>query len=301
VLGAFVALAVVSPAIVWNAQHGWASIAFQGARAATRVFRPWLPFVALAGQAAFLAPWIWAPLVVAVWRYARATARDSAAWLLICLGIGPVVLFPLIAAWSDQKPLFHWAAPGYLLLFPLLGRFLAPGFETGSRRVALWIRGSIAFDLVAMAAVVVLSVFPRLAGSLLPLFPALDDPMAEMTDWSDVAAYVDALPPGEAKPAFVVGRRWYEAAKIDYALHGARDVVCLGDDCRGYDFVRRSNDHVGEDAIVLVPENVASVAMTAVAPRFGAIEPMPPLLVTHGPFMLARLAVFRARNYKPAP
>ena len=49
--------------------------------------------------------------------------------MLACLAAPPIVLFALIAAWSSQRMLFHWAAPGYLMLFPLLGRFVAAHWE----------------------------------------------------------------------------------------------------------------------------------------------------------------------------
>ena len=55
---------------------------------------------------------------------ARRCAPDpptGARWLLCCLAAGPVLLFPLVALWSRGEQ-FHWAAPGYLFLFPLLGR-----------------------------------------------------------------------------------------------------------------------------------------------------------------------------------
>jgi hypothetical protein len=297
--GALIALAILSPAIVWNAHHDWASLAFQGARAATRTFRPWMPLVALAGQAAFLAPWIWAPLVYVAAHDARKLTADPRAWLLICLGIGPIAFFTLVSAWSDQKPYFHWAAPGYLMLFPLLGRAMSPKFEAGSRGVSLWLKSSIAFDLVAALGIVVLCVAPMVATPIRWIAPGMSDPMAEMSDWTDVPTYLRDWGLFEDPHIFVVGRRWYEAAKIDYALHAARDVVCIGDDCRGYDFVQYPIDHAGDDAIVMVPENSKTAALERIAPRFASVETMPTLTVMHGPWTLVRLSVFRARSYKP--
>ena len=35
----------------------------------------------------------------------------------------PILLFTAVSLWS-RNVLFHWAAPGYLFLFPLLGAWL---------------------------------------------------------------------------------------------------------------------------------------------------------------------------------
>ncbi len=43
-LAALVALMVFMPVLVWNAEHGWASFAFQGGRAAGMRFRPFAPW-----------------------------------------------------------------------------------------------------------------------------------------------------------------------------------------------------------------------------------------------------------------
>ena len=63
-------------------------------------------------------------------RCVAALRRGPAAWrgwLLCCLAAPPILGFALVGAWSSQRVLFHWAAPGYLMLFPLLGQAVARG------------------------------------------------------------------------------------------------------------------------------------------------------------------------------
>ena len=63
-VAAIVALAMITPVIVWNAQHGWASFEFQGARGVPAGgLRPAQFATMVLGQIAFLSPWIFAPLV----------------------------------------------------------------------------------------------------------------------------------------------------------------------------------------------------------------------------------------------
>ena len=119
------ALLVFAPVVVWNATHGWASFAFQGDRAAGLRFHPLGPFVVLGGEALFVLPWIWAPMMAVFIAALRRGPGAWRSWLLACLGAPPIVVFASIAAWSSQRVLFHWAAPGYLMLFPLLGDAVA--------------------------------------------------------------------------------------------------------------------------------------------------------------------------------
>jgi 4-amino-4-deoxy-L-arabinose transferase-like glycosyltransferase len=60
------ALMVFAPVAVWNALHGWASFAFQGDRAIGLRFHPLAPVVTLAGEALFVLPWFWLPMMMLV-------------------------------------------------------------------------------------------------------------------------------------------------------------------------------------------------------------------------------------------
>jgi 4-amino-4-deoxy-L-arabinose transferase-like glycosyltransferase len=81
--GPYLALALgmvlFAPVLAWNARHGWASLAFQGRRALGPLrFRPETLLVALAGQAAYLFPWIWLGLIrIVVVRLASAIRSGS--------------------------------------------------------------------------------------------------------------------------------------------------------------------------------------------------------------------------------
>jgi 4-amino-4-deoxy-L-arabinose transferase-like glycosyltransferase len=130
-VAALLALAVFSPVPIWNATHGWASFAFQGDRASGLRFRPLMPIQVLAGEALFVLPWIWLPMMILFVRGFRQNWQER---LLVWLAAPPIVAFALIAAWSSQRVLFHWAAPGYLMLFPLLGRAIAERVGVASVR-----------------------------------------------------------------------------------------------------------------------------------------------------------------------
>src|ERR1035437_5696207 len=107
------------PVIAWNREHGWTSFVFPGGRAAGRDGLHFgTMFASIAGQAAYGWPWIWVPLVVVLWAAVRSGPRDAARWFFVCLGIGPIAAFTLVAL-RGEAGLPHWQAPGYLKLFPI--------------------------------------------------------------------------------------------------------------------------------------------------------------------------------------
>ena len=78
--------AIFSPVLIWNARHGWVSFWWQGSRGLTSsgLRLDWLGRNLL-GQAAWLLPWIWAPLLWQLWRCFRPVAveRDHSGMALV--------------------------------------------------------------------------------------------------------------------------------------------------------------------------------------------------------------------------
>ncbi len=121
----FLAVLLFSPVLVWNAQHQWVSFLFQSGRSGAPHLNLVAPLVLIGLQSLFLAPWIFFPLAALFLRALWRGPRQEKDWLLACLGGLPIVLFTVVAFWSSRRVLPHWVAPGYLLLFPLLGREIA--------------------------------------------------------------------------------------------------------------------------------------------------------------------------------
>src|SRR5215472_17249203 len=135
---------VFLPVLIWNAENGWVSFLFQGGRAAGWL-HPFGPIETLAGAAAFLLPWIWAPLLVCGVLALRGGPSDPERWLLVCLAAPPLVAFTAASLWGNV--LFHWASPAYLMLVPLLGDAVARHCRS-SRAVRVWLAGTAGFVLL---------------------------------------------------------------------------------------------------------------------------------------------------------
>lgn len=282
-LAGLVALAAFSPVIIWNATHGWASFAFQGERAAGLRFRPLAPFEVLGGAALFVLPWIAVPALILAWRALR--GADPLRRLLVFLAAPPILGFALVAAWSGQRVLFHWPAPGYLMLFPLLGVAIAELIDRA------WVRRSVAatvaLTLGAVALVSAQTRFDILGGSLALVMRK--DPTIEGVNWTSLREDLTAR--GLLRPGTVVGvPNWRDAGKIAYGLGPDVTVLCLSRDARQFGLAFPPAAHLGQDVLILTPER-AERAAAELRGVFGSIEMLAPAPVLLHGRVLGRVSV----------
>lgn len=267
-----VAVLVFSPVPIWNATHGWASFAFQGDRALGFRFRPLMPVQTLGGEALFVLPWIWLPMMILL----VLGFRRQAPWrhrLLCCLAVPPIVLFALVSAWSSQRILYHWAAPGYLMLFPLFGAGVAERIDRA------WVRGlvagSAALVLVAVAVIASQIQLDWLGGRLAAIMRT--DPTAEGLDWTSVRDELRAR--GLLADGTVVAAlNWRDAGKLGYALGPDVTMLCLNRDSRQLGFAHPARDFAGRDMLVLVVDP-APHALEDARERFRSVDVLQPATV----------------------
>jgi hypothetical protein len=267
--GPYVALAVAlclfSPVILWNARHQWVSFFFQSTRGVEDFagIRPdWL-LKNIAGQAIAILPWVWAGLVaVLVTGFGRRPPqpeRRFIAWL----SVTPIVLFSGVAAWSStSQHHFHWATPGYLLLFLPLGETLHRGLARGSHFYR-WALGATAG--VALVAIIVMTT--HVATGWLQDLPVLsrlltgiEDPTYECVDMTGLERAFAERGLLDRQDVFVFSDWWFRAGKVDYALKGRLPVLAFTrSDPRGFAFFHRAEEFLGKDGILVTTKNPAEV------------------------------------------
>ncbi len=263
-LAALVAAIVFAPVIVWNLQNHWASLAFQGGRAAAARLNLFGPIITLAGESLFVLPWIWAGLIGVAWQAWRRGPSEPRGWLLLCLAAPPILLFAIVSLWSRQV-LFHWAAPGYLMLFPLLGRWLED--RVWAVRAARWTGGL----LVSLSALAVLLVWG-----------VPQNGIEQARDWHRLR---DRLAARDLLGYPVAATSWSEAGKIGIGLGPSAPVYCLNVDAREFRF-STAPPQAGTVLIISARRSLAQVQM-AYGGFFGTIEELPPLdLFAHVPLHL---------------
>jgi 4-amino-4-deoxy-L-arabinose transferase-like glycosyltransferase len=296
-LGAAVACVLFVPVIVWNAQHDWVSFAFQGGRARITRLDLLAPLTVLAGHALFILPWLWLPLVVSLVRALSSGPRDERGWLMACLAIGPIAVFTLVAV-SGNRVLYHWAAPGYLFAFALLGRDLAQVLARHARWARAWLISTAVSLVVIVAAVVALAKLPwpplAWGAGRPPTYPLI-----ETLAWGELKAELARRGLISQPNLFVAATRWHEAGRIDVALEGRLPVRCLCADARGYGVIHRNGAHAGEDALI-VGQNLSKARIEATyAACFDGIEQLAPVTLHQRGAPVMQLQLFLARRFVP--
>jgi len=271
--GAVLLAAVMfTPVIWWNATHGWASFGYQGGRATGLRLRPLMPLTILGGEALFILPWLWLPMV---WLLLRGFLRGPAVradWLLSWSAIVPVVLFAAIGLWSSTRILYHWAAPGYLMLFPVLGAWAA-GFTPRLRNAVAGVTAALLGAVVLfLAAEISLGFIPNLDR----VFAPGKSPLLQVVDWDNVAAQI---PPGVDA---VAAQRWFDAGKLGYALRDVPVAITVfGPDPHQFGFSTPADSLLGKNVLILaMPGNVTD-SYDRFAPDFRSLRPGPALTVMH--------------------
>ena len=295
--GIAVAIAIFTPVLIWNAQHDWASFAFQAGRGRVKEFELWAPLVALAGQALFLLPWVWLALMVCLARAIANRRTNDRAWLMACLALGPILVFTVIA-WNGDQTHPHWAAPGYLMLFPLLGCQVAKGIESGRRYTRIWLIGTPVFLALLLGGVMTLAYLP---------WPAFAVPansknlLFDTLDWSGLEDELQARGMFGRANIFVAATRWDEAGKIDYALRGGMPVLCLSKAPRGYGVLTQPLAHLGEDALIVGRNLSLDRVADAYGSYFQSIEEMPPVTILHAGRPAFDLSLYLAHALRDPP
>jgi len=260
-IAALIALAMFTPVIVWNAEHQWISFAFQLGRNA-EAHEPRLLALGrnIGGQLAIITPWVWVPLMMSAWHARRSSP------LCITLGAIPIALFTLVSLGGNPgQP--HWAAPGYLMLYPLLGH----AASAYPRRTRNWLAAS-GFVLAAVAAAI-----------------AMLQPIDDLIDWRGITA---------PRGAFVAGPSWIQAGKASWALGPDVPAVCLCTAPHQFALTQDQRAFVGRDAVIVMRPKTAVQMLPRYAPYFTSITLLREVQI-HGNLTLT---LYLAKNFqRPFP
>ena len=285
---------VSSPIFIWNAQNHWASFLFQSARAGSggEFSLHWDWFLgSLVGQSLWLLPWIWLPLM---WLMVDAFRRGPGAcsrWFCACTAVLPIVFFSVVTLWSDLGFHFHWQAPGYLMLFPLLGAEAAGWTRSALMRHRVWTRRWLWLSAGACVLVMLVLQLHAATGCWSKFGPAYfagffdeEDPTLEGFDY-------DALRERFAKEGwlddanvFAAANRWHLGGKMGWALRGKKPVACFDDDPRNLAFLYPQTPLLGKDAVVAVrlsPRKTAKF-LDEIRNMFAEITPLEPVKIIRG-------------------
>ncbi len=265
-LGALVALVILTPVLVWNARNGWVSFAFQTSRGLPQSgLHPVQVLAMMAGEAAFLSPWVVVPLVAALVGACRSPGRDADR-LMLALSLPAIVIFSIAPLWSTRG-LPHWPMPGWLFVFPVLGAWVEKSHSRWFSPPKWAIGSTVAFAVVLVVAVGLTA--EGWASRGVAASGAGRDPTLESLDWTALRN-ADAVV--ATHPAFVVTTRWMDAGKIALALGKDVQVAIFSDDPRQFAFGPSIDRFIGQDALVIVPAPLLAEQLPRLKPYFTTFD-----------------------------
>lgn len=263
-VAAAVALSMIAPVFLWNAEHGWASFQFQGGRGSPGNGLKPVQLLAMAlGEAAYLSPWVFVPLAAGLVA-ALQRRSDERLLFLLCLALPPIFFFTLTPLWG-ARGLPHWAMPGWFFAFPLMGAWLH-GRAIGWSELRRWAWYSSGL-LAAIASVVIVQAATGWPMRLASARPGVADPTLEALDWRGLR---DALPLNP-QPAFVISTKWSDAGKIALALGPDVPVFVISEDPRGWAYASGGKALLGRAGVLITRIADLQPALAAAAPDFQSV------------------------------
>jgi Dolichyl-phosphate-mannose-protein mannosyltransferase len=296
-LAMLIAAAMFAPVVLWNAEHDWASFAFQGSKRVGQLggFKPRFFFVLLATQVLMVTPYLFGLSVAALVRNARewvAGGLDDHRRLLFISAAVPLLLFTAVSFSSHVK--INWLAPAFwslvvLGMHPLLQR---PG---AGRRMA-WGLGSSAAIVVAVFAV-----------SVTPNLPIAGD-MNSWSGWKAAAQHVERVTQAtraKGEPVFVFSPNYKISSLLRFYLPGqprtyAQDIY--GARALQFDYFPLERELKGATGILVVSDQSQShLDLQRLKPYFDSVELVDVVETVAFSRVTRRVEIYRALNYKGHP
>ncbi|HMO48235.1 MAG TPA: glycosyltransferase family 39 protein [Rubrivivax sp.] len=296
-LALLIAAAMFTPVLWWNAQHHWASFAFQGSRRVGQMasFRPRFFALLLLTQLLLVTPWLFGLSLTACWRTLRdwaAGRSDERSRLLLASALVPLLLFSAVSLRSHVK--LNWLAPAWWSLIVLgMHQLLAQSGALARLGRGL---GSSAAMLLAAAALV-----------LTPNLPLLRD-LNTWSGWSDAARHLDPLlqqARSRGEQAFVFSPNYKISSLLRFHLPGqprtyAQDIY--GAPALQFDYFPLSSDLRGATGFLVSSDQAQSrLDLDRVRPYFDSLEKVDTIETRAFGRATRRVEIWRGSGYKGHP
>jgi hypothetical protein len=283
---AMVMLLIFSPVLFWNAQHNWISIKFQGGRAIPHGLAIG-KFLSLAGaQIVVLLPALPIPLFAGIREsFSKPDVRRN---YLLWLGLPICAVFTFVPL-ITHSGMLHWAMPGWLLLIPLGGAWLAENDKIAQNIIRI---STILF--LIFAAIGVTEFQTGAIGRGFPKALRHGAPTSENASWEILAHTVT----GDPARTVIITDNWRDAAKIDQGLSGEYRVMVASDDPRNFAVGLQAKQYNGESGWIVVRRKASVNKMAAFSHCFKDIFPAGLARITLGSSVVAELYIAHGLDFR---
>jgi hypothetical protein len=306
-LAVLITFIIALPILWWNYKNNWASFVFQGSRAAATHEKftwhfDWF-FRSIGGQAVWLLPWIWVPLIIQLVKSFKLRKVSLAYSFCFWTAVLPILFFTIVTLWSDLQYHFHWQAPGYMMLFIPLGYAVDQTLVNAAkwnRLTKRWIIVSSCFVviIVSVLGLHMVTGFWKSYGPkwVVSLGGGTVDPTIEGVDYNDLGLRFEKEGWMANNKIFAASTRWWLTGKVDWALRGKKEIVCFNADPRNSAFFVDPRTLIGFDAIVISRDQQYSIDAD-VKPFFDEVIQLPDVEITRSGVTELKLQAHYCRNF----
>jgi hypothetical protein len=303
-LAILITIIMALPILWWNYNNNWVSFVFQGSRAGVKGDGFHLHFDwflrSIAGQAAFLLPWIWFPAIRQLFISYKLRTQLLAYSFIFWMAILPLVFFTIVTLWADLQFHFHWQAPGYMMLFIPLGFAVDKCLANKDRLTRSWLNFSIFFTVITIGVLgthMVTGFWSSYGPKAAVHFFHGDnlDPTIQGVDYTDINTRFEKEGWLQNPNIFTGSARWWLTGKIDWALKGKKDIIVFDPDPRNLAFLVDPKKLIGKDAIIIGDQHKIYIDANA-KPFFDSITQLPDIqIMRNGPEYT--LQVYYCKNF----
>jgi 4-amino-4-deoxy-L-arabinose transferase-like glycosyltransferase len=306
-IAVLITLIFAFPVIWWNYKNNWVSFVFQGSRAGTgeqfKLHPEWF-LRSIGGQALWLLPWIWFPLIRQLFISFKFRISSLAYSFSFWMSILPILFFTVVTLWSNLQYHFHWQAPGYMMLFMPLGFAIDKTLTRegkAAKATRRWLNFSICFTVITIGVLSLHMVTgfwqnygPKWAVSL---NGDTVDPTIQGVDYNDIETRFEKEGWLTNPHIFAGSTRWWLTGKVDWVLRGRKDIVVFNPDPRNLAFLVDPNKLIGKDAVVITQAQKMS-DLVDVTPFFKSVKQLPDIAIIRNGRDELHLQVFYCSGFR---
>ncbi len=298
-------LLLVSPLLVWNSQHGWASfghVAFLGGTQKNFSLSLQTAGEFIAGQLAVMTPLLGAFCLAApviAWRAGRRDPETREQYLFLACFSAPILLFFLLLS-VHTRIYANWAAPAYPAALAILAGWVQNAWNSpASGRVRAWVGVTL-----GLAAALTLAVHVEAVWGFPPLRGRAAASLDRIRGWhalgQEAGERLRELRRREPRSVFLAARRYQIAAELSFYTPGQPPVQLLPERepaNNQYRFWDRSGLLAGQDALFVCEDGWEASHLQS---RFDRIETLPVFRVYDRGRFVREIRFFLGRGFRPA-
>jgi 4-amino-4-deoxy-L-arabinose transferase-like glycosyltransferase len=315
-LSALITCVIISPILIWNIQHGYATLFFHGGRISvigfsidlSRFLKQLIAIVLICNPVNFFL------VFTGLRKFASGKLDDfkSDILLLLFCSLPLIILLLFVSLFREIYP--HWPGPALCSLLILPALYYSKKYQENKITLPRRFGWALLVLLVLTGAQIGVTLYaPGTFSHEKDLYAGKDDPTLDMYGWKNAGLLYDSLYRKDVSdnimsPAspFIV-TKWYPAGHLDYyfGFRTNQQTIGLGDVEQLHQYFWFNNEKKklisGENAYYIIPSNLLDFkAFDQVVKSFKSYNMPLTIKIYRSGILCKQIYIFRLMGYQPS-